>query len=82
VLYSDDLGTNRVESQTIPAGMEALVKQYRHDLIEAVADYDDAIMHLYLEEKEPSEDQVRTALRRGAVAGATQGRALATCPAS
>jgi len=69
VMYTDDLGTNRVESQTIPAGMEALVKEHRHDLIEAVADFDDAIMHLYLEEKEPSEDQIRAALRRGTVKG-------------
>ncbi len=69
VMYTDDLGTNRVESQTIPAGMEELVKEHRHDLIEAVADYDDTIMHLYLEEKEPTEDQIRAALRRGTVAG-------------
>jgi elongation factor G len=69
VMYTDDLGTNRVESKTIPAGMEELVKQHRHDLIEAVADYDDAIMHLYLEEKEPTDDQIRAALRRGTVAG-------------
>jgi len=69
VMYTDDLGTNRVESQTIPAGMEGLVAQHRHDLIEAVADFDDAIMHLYLEEKEPTEDQIRAALRKGTVAG-------------
>jgi elongation factor G len=69
VMYTDDLGTNRVESQTVPAGMEELVKEHRHDLIEAVADYDDTIMHLYLENKEPTEDQIRAALRRGTVAG-------------
>ncbi len=69
VMYTDDLGTNRVESQTVPAGMEELVKEHRHDLIEAAADYDDAIMHMYLEEKEPTEAQIRAALRRGTVAG-------------
>ncbi|OLD92308.1 MAG: translation elongation factor G [Chloroflexi bacterium 13_1_20CM_4_66_7] len=69
VIYTDDLGTNQVESQTVPAGMEELVKEHRHDLIEAAADYDDAIMHMYLEEKEPSEAQIRAALRRGTVAG-------------
>jgi len=69
VMYTDDLGTNRVESEAIPAGMEELFAQHRHDLIEAVADFDDAIMHLYLEEKEPSEDQIRAALRRGTVKG-------------
>jgi elongation factor G len=69
VMYTDDLGTNRVESEAIPVGMEELFAQHRHDLIEAVADFDDAIMHLYLEEKEPSEDQIRAALRRGTVKG-------------
>src|SRR5215467_5376141 len=69
VIYTDDLGTNQVESQTIPEGMAELVAEHRHDLIEAVADYDDAIMHLYLEEKEPTEEQIRAALRKGTVAG-------------
>ncbi len=69
VVYTDDLGTKNTESNTIPAGMEELVKQHRHDLIEAVADFDDAIMHLYLEEKEPSEAQIMAALRKGTVTG-------------
>ncbi len=69
VVYTDDLGTKNTESNTIPAGMEELVKQHRHDLIEAVADFDDAIMHLYLEEKEPSEAQIMAALRKGTVSG-------------
>ncbi len=69
MVYTDDLGTKNTESNTIPAGMEELVKQHRHDLIEAVADFDDAIMHLYLEEKEPSEAQIMAALRKGTVTG-------------
>jgi elongation factor G len=69
VIYTDDLGTKNTESDTIPAGMEELVKQHRHDLIEAVADFDDAIMHLHLEEKEPTEAQVMAALRKGTVSG-------------
>jgi elongation factor G len=69
VIYTDDLGTKNTESNLIPDGMEELVKQHRHDLIEAVADFDDAIMHLYLEEKEPSEAQIMAALRKGTVSG-------------
>src|SRR6266702_2080183 len=69
VVYTDDLGTKNTEWNTIPDGMEELVKQHRHDLIEAVADFDDAIMHLYLEEKEPSEAQIMAALRKGTVSG-------------
>src|SRR3954470_15101943 len=45
VVYTDDLGTTSTESLEIPAGMQDLVSQYRHDLIEAVADFDDNVMH-------------------------------------
>jgi elongation factor G len=69
IVYTDDLGTTNTESLDIPAGMEELIKQHRHDLIEAAADFDDAIMHLYLDEKEPTEEQIMAALRRGTVAG-------------
>ena len=67
--YTDDLGTTNTESLDIPAGMADLIKQHRHDLIEAVADFDDEIMHLYLDEKEPSEAQINAALRKGTVTG-------------
>jgi len=67
--YTDDLGTTNTESLDIPAGMADLIKQHRHDLIEAVADFDDEIMHLYLDEKEPTEAQINAALRKGTVAG-------------
>jgi elongation factor G len=69
VIYTDDLGTKNTETNAVPAGMEELVKQHRHDLIEAVADFDDAIMHLYLDEKEPTEAQIMAALRKGTVSG-------------
>jgi elongation factor G len=69
VIYTDDLGTKSTESLDLPPAMAELIKQHRHDLIEAVADFDDEIMHLYLEEKEPSEAQLTAALRKGTVAG-------------
>jgi len=69
IVYTDDLGTTNTESLDIPAGMGELIEQHRHDLIEAVADFDDAIMHLYLDEKEPTEEQIMAALRKGTVAG-------------
>jgi elongation factor G len=68
VRYADDLGTT-VESGEIPADMADLVAQHRHDLVEAVADYDDEIMHAYLEEEDVSTDKIVRALRRGTVAG-------------
>jgi len=69
VVYTDDLGTKSTESLEIPAGMQDQVSKYRHDLIEAVADFDDGIMHKYLEEQDITEDEIKAGLRRGTVAG-------------
>jgi elongation factor G len=69
VIYVDDLGTKSEESLDIPADMQELVKQHRHDLIEAVADFDDSIMHKYLDDKEVTEAEIRAALRKGTVKG-------------
>ena len=69
IVYTDDLGTTNTESLEIPAGMEDLVSQHRHDLIEAVADFDDGIMHKYLEEQDVTEAEINLALRKGTVAG-------------
>jgi elongation factor G len=69
VMYTDDLGTKSTESLDIPADMQDLVSKYRHDLIEAVADFDDSVMHKYLEEQDITEDEIREGLRVGTVKG-------------
>jgi elongation factor G len=69
VVYTDDLGTKSTESLDIPGGMQDQVSKYRHELIEAVADFDDGIMHKYLEEQDITEEEIKVALRRGTVAG-------------
>src|SRR5438067_13874809 len=57
IIYTDDLGAN-YESGEIPAELKERVEQHRHDLIEAVADYDDGVMHKYLEEQEVTHDEI------------------------
>jgi elongation factor G len=69
IVYTDDLGTTSTESLDIPADMQDLVSKYRHDLIEAVADFDDNIMHKYLEEQDITEEEIMGGLRRGTVVG-------------
>jgi elongation factor G len=68
IVYTDELGRD-FEERPIPADMAGLVAQHRHDLIEAVADYDDVIMHKYLEEEPVSGAEILAALRKGTVAG-------------
>jgi elongation factor G len=68
IVYTDELGRD-FEEREIPADMVSLVAQHRHDLVEAVADYDDRIMHKYLEEEPVSAPEILAALRKGTVAG-------------
>jgi elongation factor G len=48
----------------IPAEFAAKAKEYRNQLIEKLADYDDEIMELYLEEKEMPVDLIKRVARR------------------
>ncbi len=66
-IYYDDLGKDmRVED--IPEDMLELAKQYRNQLLEAVSDFDDDIMELYLEGEEIPTDKIRAAIRRATLA--------------
>jgi elongation factor G len=49
--------------------MQDQVSKYRHDLIEAVADFDDNVMHKYLEEQDITEEELKEGLRAGTVKG-------------
>ena len=57
------------ETRPIPDDMKADADQYRHDLLEMLADHDEQIMELYVAEKEPSVDQIRKGIRRGTLSG-------------
>jgi elongation factor G len=63
---SDGMG-EQWEDRPIPEDMKAQADQYRHDLVEALADYDDQIMEDYVAGSEPSTDLVRKALRAATV---------------
>jgi elongation factor G len=68
IVYTDDLGKN-VESGEIPADMVEQVERYRTELIEAAADFNDDLMHMYLEGEEIDHDQLVAAIRKGTVGG-------------
>ena len=46
-----------------------LAMEKRKELLEEVAEFDDDVMHLYLDNKEPEPDSIRRALRRGTLSG-------------
>ena len=66
-IYYDDLGKDmRVEE--IPEDMRELAERYRNQMLEAVSDFDDEIMELYLEGEEVPQDKIRAAIRRATLA--------------
>jgi elongation factor G len=67
-IYSNDQGTD-IKEEDIPADMQELVEEYRTKLIEAVAETDDDLMTKYFEGEELTEEEIRTALRKGTIAG-------------
>ncbi|AFZ00558.1 elongation factor G [Calothrix sp. PCC 6303] len=67
-IYTNDKGTD-IQEQDIPADMEELSQEYRRKLIEAVAETDDNLMNKYFEGEELTEEEIRTALRKGTISG-------------
>ena len=68
VTYEDDLGVKRILSD-VPAELKDKLKQYRHTLIERLADADDEIAEKFLEEKEISVEDIKKAIRRSTIKG-------------
>src|SRR5712691_479392 len=69
IVYDDEsLGKRYVEGP-VPVALQARVTELRHQMLEAVVEHDDAILHKYLEEHELTEDEIRTVLRKATVAG-------------
>ncbi|MFM9095452.1 MAG: elongation factor G [Actinomycetes bacterium] len=68
--YVWDLEANKGDefrTEEIPANMLDEAKAKRAEMIEKLADVDDSIMELFMEEKEPSTEQIIAAIRKGTV---------------
>ncbi|MEH1942591.1 MAG: elongation factor G [Nostoc sp.] len=67
-IYANDQGTD-IQETDIPEELQAQVDEFRTKLIEAAAETDDVLMNKYFEGEELTEQEVRTALRKGTIAG-------------
>ena len=65
---SDGMG-EEWEDRPIPDDMKDQAEQYRHDMLEALADHDEELMELYIAEQEPDVEHIRKAIRRGTLSG-------------
>lgn len=68
MIYTNDKGTD-IQETDIPEEMRELAEEYRIKLVEAVAETDDKLTEKYLEGEELTEEEIRTALRKGTIAG-------------
>jgi elongation factor G len=55
------------DDRPIPDDLREQADQYRHDLIEALADHDESIMEMYVAEEEPDIDALRKAIRQATI---------------
>jgi len=65
--HSDDLGANPEELPDIPAEMKDEVEKSRSELIERIAETDDALIEKFLNGQEPTIEELKAALRRAVI---------------
>ncbi|MFA5422378.1 MAG: elongation factor G [Phycisphaerae bacterium] len=63
---TEELGA-KFEEREIPDELKDEVAQWRHDLLEQAAEFDDELMELYVHNQEPSEEIIRRAIRKGTI---------------
>lgn len=67
-IYNEgEKGTIIRETDDIPADVRPLAEERRKMLIETLADVDEEIAELFLDEQEPSIDQIKAAIRRATI---------------
>ncbi len=66
-IYNDPKGIN-IDVEEIPDDMKELADKYRHELLEHVAEQDDALLEKYLEGGELTEEEIKSTIRKSTIA--------------
>ncbi len=66
-IYYDDLGKD-IREEEIPEDMKELAEKYHGEMVEHVAELDDALMEKYLEGEELSIDEIKNCIRKATIA--------------
>ncbi|MDR3224769.1 MAG: elongation factor G [Clostridiales Family XIII bacterium] len=67
-VYKDDLGTEYA-TEPIPEAMRAQADEWRHNLLESVAEADDALFMKYIEGGDLTPTEIKQAIRKMTIAG-------------
>ncbi|MFA5052378.1 MAG: elongation factor G, partial [Patescibacteria group bacterium] len=65
-IYKDDLG-KEWEDQDVPEDMKEKVEEYRHAMIEKIAEQDDVLLQKYLDNQEISNEDLKRVLRQATI---------------
>jgi elongation factor G len=68
-VWPDEGKGEQWEDRPIPEELKEAADHWRHELYEALADYDEEVMEAYIGGAEPSVDHMRRAIRAAALAG-------------
>ncbi|MBU1853566.1 MAG: elongation factor G [Candidatus Omnitrophica bacterium] len=66
-LFDENEIDENFEEQPIPEGMLEEAKQFRHDLIEKLAEYNDELMDKYVHDKEMRDSEIHNAVRKAVI---------------
>jgi elongation factor G len=70
LVYDDSSMGAQWDEGPVPDALRDQVEELRHQLVEAAVEHDEALLEKYLEGHDPSEDELRAAIRKATVAGA------------
>jgi len=68
MIWEDESLGAKFHEEPVPEGLKIQADEYREKLLEAAADFDEAIMEKYLEGKPISESELRAAVRKATLA--------------
>lgn len=67
VIWDESTLGAKFRYEDVPSDMKDIVHEYRDKLIEAAADFDEVVMEKYMDGKQPTEDELKKAIRKGTI---------------
>lgn len=65
-VYTDELGKEPQQTE-VPTEMKGQIEEYRHKLVEAIAETDETLLNKYLNGEELSEEELKLSLRKAVI---------------